>query len=171
MGSHKETGIEELRRIVAAANWAREAAFDGFTAEECVRLVRACWGSKWDILPDELLHEERLEAAKTGKLSAECEDRLDRDLGGKSEDERDEDEHAYDVRVRFDTGEVAHASFQASDAAGARLAAERFWSLRDWIAEAAEQGVDASKARAFEIMDAVLAGVEPMDGGKEHGDG
>ena len=79
---YKETGIEELRRIVRAADMTREAAFDGFTAEECMRLVRACWGSQWDILPDELLHEERLEAAKTGKLSAACEERLDRDLGG-----------------------------------------------------------------------------------------
>jgi hypothetical protein len=91
MGAYKETGIEELRRIVAAANWARESAFDGFTAEECVRLVRACWGSKWDILPDHLLHEERLEAARTGKLSEACEERLDHDLGD-APDKTDDEE-------------------------------------------------------------------------------
>ena len=72
-----ETGIEELRRVVRAASMCRESAFDGFSAEECVRMIRACWTSKWDVLPDDLLPEERYEAAATGKLPEEAEARLD----------------------------------------------------------------------------------------------
>lgn len=33
----------------------RESAWDGFTAEECLAIVRACWASPWDILADDLL--------------------------------------------------------------------------------------------------------------------
>ena len=90
-GIYKETGVEELRRIVRVANMTTESAFDGLTVEECVRLVRACWKSKWDILPDDLTFEERRKAADTGRLPEACEDRLDRDLGGAPDRTDDED--------------------------------------------------------------------------------
>jgi len=72
-----ETGIEMMRRAVRAADMTRESAFDGFTVEECLRLIRACWTSKWDILPDDLLSSEREYAAEHGRLSESAERRLD----------------------------------------------------------------------------------------------
>jgi hypothetical protein len=61
-----------------ATTYAREDAFDAFTLEEVVRLMRACWGSKWDMLPDDLLPEERRYAADHGALDTECLRRLER---------------------------------------------------------------------------------------------
>lgn len=59
----------------------RESAFDGRTAEQCIALMRACWDSEWDILPDDLTYGERMYAGLMGKLSDECKSRLARDLG------------------------------------------------------------------------------------------
>jgi len=77
-----ESGIEELRRAANVSGWARESVYDGFTAEECLNMIRACWACEWDVLPDGLTDEERRGAARRGKLSARCLKRLDRDLGG-----------------------------------------------------------------------------------------
>ena len=71
-----ESGIDMVRRAVRVANMTRESAFDGFSAEECLRLIRACWASKWDILPDDLLPEELEYAATHGRLSKGTELRL-----------------------------------------------------------------------------------------------
>lgn len=49
-----ESGADELRRMVRVLNMCREDAIDGYTAEELVILVRACWASDWDVLPDDL---------------------------------------------------------------------------------------------------------------------
>lgn len=76
----KETGAEELRRIVRVLNSTSESALDAFTAEELLRIVRACWASPWDMFPDTLTFEERKYAAKHGKLSAACNRRLERDF-------------------------------------------------------------------------------------------
>jgi hypothetical protein len=73
----KETGAEQLRRIVAVLNGSRESALDPFTAEELLRIVRACWTSPWDIYPDNLTFDELKFAAKHSKLSAACKRRLD----------------------------------------------------------------------------------------------
>lgn len=81
MGTVKETGAEELRRVVRACNLTREDALSGFSAEQVLRLMRACWASPWDILPDALTEDERAAAAARGTLSPECVARLERDLG------------------------------------------------------------------------------------------
>lgn len=65
-----ETGIEELRRAARASEMCRESALDGFSAEECLNMIRACWRSEWDILPDDLPIEEREFAARNARLSA-----------------------------------------------------------------------------------------------------
>jgi hypothetical protein len=78
--TREETGMEELRRIVRVANMTNESAFDSFTAEQCIKLIRACWASKWDILPDDLTGVERGYAAVHGVLSEECTLRLEKAL-------------------------------------------------------------------------------------------
>jgi hypothetical protein len=77
-----ESGIDELRRAANVSGWCRESAYDGFTAEECLNMLRACWASGWDMLPDMLTLTERSFAARNGKVSAACAKRLERDLGG-----------------------------------------------------------------------------------------
>ena len=77
---HKESGPEELRRIVNCLDFTREDALDGFTAEQCVRIVRAVRACKWDIFPDNLTRDELEHAAEHGTLSEECNARLDREL-------------------------------------------------------------------------------------------
>ena len=75
-----ETGPEMLRRVVRVLDWTHGDAVDPFTAEECLNIVRACWGSKWDILPDNLTREELKYAARHGSLSVRCNARLDKEL-------------------------------------------------------------------------------------------
>ena len=65
----KETGIQELRKLVNMANNTREDALDGFTAEELVKLLRACRDLNLEVLPDQLQPWERRYAAKHGKVS------------------------------------------------------------------------------------------------------
>lgn len=77
-----ESGIDELRRFVRMADATRESAFDGFTAEGCVKLMRACCASKYYILPDDLTVRERAYASRLGGLSNACLARLDHELGG-----------------------------------------------------------------------------------------
>ncbi len=77
-----ESGFEELRRAANVSGWARESVYEGFTAEECLNMLRACWTCEWDVLPDGLTDEERRGAARSGKLTARCLKRLDRELGG-----------------------------------------------------------------------------------------
>lgn len=76
-----ETGVEELRRIANATRNCRESCFDGFTAVQVLQMVRACWRTPWDILPDELTRDEREYAAAEGKVSNACMVRLKRELG------------------------------------------------------------------------------------------
>jgi hypothetical protein len=80
MPKREETGIEELRHAARVSEWNSDA-FDGYTAEECLNAIRACWRSGWDILPDALLASERAHAAVHGKLSEECLARLEKELG------------------------------------------------------------------------------------------
>ena len=71
MTARKETGIEELRRVVNAAGYSNEDALYGFSAE----------ASGWDIFPDQLTAEERAHAAQAGTLSHACLARLQRTYG------------------------------------------------------------------------------------------
>ena len=80
MSLDDETGAEELRRMVSALNMSTESAVDPFSAEQVIRIVRACWASPWDLLPDMLTLAERRYAAKHGKLSDACARRLDREM-------------------------------------------------------------------------------------------
>lgn len=65
----EESGIDELRRAGRISEYVRESTFDGLTSEGCLNLMRACWASDWDILPDELLQSEVEFAAEYAKLS------------------------------------------------------------------------------------------------------
>ena len=75
-----ETGAEELRRIVRVLNQCAESALDPFSSAELIAIVRACWASPWDIFLDQLTLDERRYAAQHGKLSDECNARLDKEL-------------------------------------------------------------------------------------------
>lgn len=81
MSARKESGADELRRVVRLLNASREDAVDGFTAIECVRLAQACLASPWDLTPDELTRHERTQAAARGKLSAAAVRRLTERFG------------------------------------------------------------------------------------------
>ena len=76
----EETGVEELRRVADISKYGTESSYDGFTAEQCLNMFRACWASVWDILPDVLTLTERRAAARSGKLSVRCLARLERVL-------------------------------------------------------------------------------------------
>jgi hypothetical protein len=76
-----ETGIEELRRVARVSSMCKESCFDGYTAEQCIKMIRACWMSGWDILPDDLTHEERVFAATYGRLPDFAMTRLEKALG------------------------------------------------------------------------------------------
>ncbi len=78
----RESGIGELRRAAHISDLCRESAYEGFTAEACLNMIRACWASPWDILPDALTDGERKEAARDGKLSDNCMKRLAHEFGG-----------------------------------------------------------------------------------------
>ena len=64
--------MDRLRRCVRLANNTNEAALDGFTPAECVRLLGACIESDFDITPDDLTPSERRSAAHTGRLGTNC---------------------------------------------------------------------------------------------------
>lgn len=76
----QETGAEELRKIVRVLNNTREGALDGFTAEELIRIVRACLASPFDITPDYLHYNEARHAIRYQKLSPRCLARLEKAL-------------------------------------------------------------------------------------------
>jgi len=86
-----ESGIEELRQLAGISGYTREYAFDGFTAIECLNLLRAVRACEWDIYADALTPEEREHAAKTGKLSEECVARLDTEFGDDRGVDEDDD--------------------------------------------------------------------------------
>jgi hypothetical protein len=73
-------GVEELRRLAGASGWHREWAWEGFTAEEVLNILRAISASRWDVMADQLTWEERRYAAEHGRLSEECDHRLDEEL-------------------------------------------------------------------------------------------
>lgn len=76
-----ETGVEELRRAAKVTGMCRESCFDGFTAVQVLQMVRACWRTPWDILPDDLTREEREYAAAEGKVSNAAMVRLKEEFG------------------------------------------------------------------------------------------
>lgn len=75
----KPNGMEEIRLLVQVANSCAESTFDDFTAEEVLKIFRACWASKWDLYPDQIRFVELKYAAKHGKLSERCNARLNRE--------------------------------------------------------------------------------------------
>ena len=81
MEKYKESGVERLRRIVSACDMTMESAFDDLTVAEVINVIEACWSCPYDILPDSLDEEERIFAARNGRLSAQTLRRLDKDLG------------------------------------------------------------------------------------------
>lgn len=69
-------GIHELRRIVSAAGWSAEDAFNDLTMLEVIRLMQACLAMDLETLPDQLYLKERKYAARTGKISKATLERL-----------------------------------------------------------------------------------------------
>lgn len=61
----KQTGAEELRKVVRVLDDMREDFSDRFTAEQLLQLVRMLWRSDWDIYPDHW-SERQIEAALRG---------------------------------------------------------------------------------------------------------
>jgi hypothetical protein len=73
-------GVEELRRLADATGYHKEWAWEGFTAEEVLNIMRAISASRWDVMADQLTWEERRYAAKHVKLSDECDLRIEKEL-------------------------------------------------------------------------------------------
>lgn len=73
-------GVEELRRLADATGYHKEWAWEGFTAEEVLNIMRAIGASRWDVMADQLTWEERCYAAEHGKISEECDRRIEKDL-------------------------------------------------------------------------------------------
>lgn len=63
---------------------------------------------------------------------------------------------AFVVHVRFDNGQRAYAEFPAASPRAARQIAKN-WRLSDWIRQASQQGVNASRARRYQVVE-----VEPV---------
>jgi hypothetical protein len=74
-------GVEELRQLARMSGHCNESAYDGFTMNEVVNMLRACRDSDWDILPDELYADERKSAGRTGVLTEICVKRLKEKYG------------------------------------------------------------------------------------------
>ena len=69
-------GMDELRTLVNFGNHSNESAFDGFTLEETINLLRACLALDLETLPDQLTPDERIDAAAMGQVSRKCLRRL-----------------------------------------------------------------------------------------------
>lgn len=63
-----ETGIEELRVLVAIANNTPETALDDLSVEDAITLLRACRASEWDVTPDDLTEAQRRNAIEHGEV-------------------------------------------------------------------------------------------------------
>lgn len=72
-----ESGIEKLRRIVESAGWCQEWAFDDIEDPlATIKLMQACLALDFETLPDQLEDSERKYAAKHGRVSLKCLERL-----------------------------------------------------------------------------------------------
>lgn len=60
--------VEQLRRAVKAIDTMREGFNTEYSAQELLRLVTICWGSNWDILPDEWTREQVARALESGAV-------------------------------------------------------------------------------------------------------
>lgn len=76
-----ESGADRLRRVVRVLNMCRESALDGFSPEQLINMVTACWKSDWDIVPSDLTNDERQYAADMRQLSTETLARLEETYG------------------------------------------------------------------------------------------
>lgn len=56
------SGAEQLRRAVNLLDSNKEDFNEEYTAEELLKIVRACWLSEWDVMPDEWT-QSQVEAA------------------------------------------------------------------------------------------------------------
>lgn len=73
-------GVEELRRLANVSGYHHEWAWEGFTAEEVLNILRAINASRWDVMADQLTWEERCYAAEHGKISDECDLRIEKEF-------------------------------------------------------------------------------------------
>lgn len=56
--------VEELERVVQVLDRTRTDCLAGYSPEEILRIVRACWASGWDVWPDDLPPAARERAAR-----------------------------------------------------------------------------------------------------------
>jgi hypothetical protein len=61
------SGPDELRKAARLIGMCRESFNQRFTAEELLKLARACWASEWDFTPDQWT-EEQVQAALKGEV-------------------------------------------------------------------------------------------------------
>lgn len=71
-----ESGIETLRKLVNIAGWSMEWALDDFDVKETINILLACQSLDLETLPDHLKDSERKYAAKHGRVSLKCLERL-----------------------------------------------------------------------------------------------
>ena len=68
VGGRQTDAFDELRRVANVLDYTRQTErLMACSAEEMLKLVRACWASDWDVYPDALSHEQ-IDAILTGAL-------------------------------------------------------------------------------------------------------
>ncbi len=67
MAKSPDLGIDELRKAVRVLGGMNETFNQRFSAEELLKLCRACWASEWDITPDRWT-EDQVQAALKGEV-------------------------------------------------------------------------------------------------------
>ena len=66
--SRETDAFDELRRVANVLGYTRQTErLIACSAEEMLKLVRACWASDWDVYPDALSHQQ-IDAILTGAL-------------------------------------------------------------------------------------------------------
>jgi len=65
-----ESGADEMRRAVRVLGCCRETDLEPYTAEQLLKLVRACWASGWDVYVSDLSAEQCVAAIDLGEVPA-----------------------------------------------------------------------------------------------------
>jgi hypothetical protein len=52
------SGPDQIRRMTNTINMCKEDFNQEYSAEELMKIVRACWLSEWDILPDQWTQQQ-----------------------------------------------------------------------------------------------------------------
>jgi hypothetical protein len=68
--NERETGPEELRRIVACLDSCCESMIERFSVEELVQLQRAAWACEWDVFVDNMSEGQCRAVLELGEVPA-----------------------------------------------------------------------------------------------------